>query len=132
MTAFFFVLRAFDWYGDPLKWGSKASALRTCFSFFNCEKNPPSLLFLLMTLGPMFMLLALLERRFLPGFVSRFLITFGRVPLFFFLTHLYLIRLVALVAAVVRGFLPAFVVRGLKRLLDRASTCRMSTSGSGS
>ncbi len=107
MTALFFLLRAFDFYGDPLKWSSKPSALRTCFSFFNCEKNPPSLLFLLMTLGPMFILLALLEHRFLPAFVSRFLITFGRVPLFFFLTHLYLIRLVAVVAALVRGFVPA-------------------------
>ena len=130
MTALFFLLQAFDFYGDPLKWSPKPTALRTCFSFFNCEKNPPSLLFLLMTLGPMFILLAWLEHRFLPAFVSRFLITFGRVPLFFFLTHLYLIRLVAVVAAGVRAFLPAFGrAPGVKRSAPTL-TCRMSTSGS--
>ena len=92
LTAAFFLLRSFDFYGDPGKWSVKPSALRTCFSFFNCQKNPPSLLFLLITLGPMIILLSLLERPFLPAPISRFLITFGRVPLFFFITHLYVIQ----------------------------------------
>jgi uncharacterized membrane protein len=105
----FVLLRTFDFYGDPLKWSVKPSALRTCFSFFNCQKNPPSLLFLLMTLGPMLILLSLLERRFLPAPISRFLITFGRVPLFFFATHLYVIQFLAVVAAAVRKFLSAYV-----------------------
>ena len=109
MTAAFFLLRTFDFYGDPLKWSSKSSALRTCFSFFNCQKNPASLLFLLMTTGPMLILLSLLEHRFLPAPVARFLITFGRVPFFFFVTHLYVIRLLAVVAAAARDFLPAFL-----------------------
>jgi uncharacterized membrane protein len=109
MTAAFFLLRTFDFYGDPLKWSVKPSALRTCFSFFNCQKNPASLLFLLMTLGPMIILLSLLERPFLPAPISRFLITFGRVPLFFFVTHLYVIQVVAIVAAAVRQFLSAYV-----------------------
>jgi uncharacterized membrane protein len=109
MTAAFFLLRTFDFYGDPLKWSSQSSTLKTSFSFFNCQKNPASLLFLLMTLGPMFILLALLERRFLPALISRFLITFGRVPLFFFVTHLYVIRLFAFVAAAARGLLPAYL-----------------------
>jgi uncharacterized membrane protein len=109
MTAAFFLLRLFDFYGDPLKWSSKPSTLQTAFSFFNCEKNPASLLFLLMTLGPMFLMLALLEHRFLPALISRFLITFGRVPLFFFLTHLFVIRLLAVVAAMARQFLPDYL-----------------------
>jgi uncharacterized membrane protein len=109
MTATFFLLRTFDFYGDPLKWTWKSTALRTCFSFFDCQKNPASLLFLLMTMGPMLILMSLLEHRFLPAPISRFLTTFGRVPLFFFLTHLYVIRLLAIVAAAARQFLPAFL-----------------------
>ena len=105
LFAVFVILRTIDVYGDPLKWSLKTSALRTGFSFFNCQKNPPSLLFLLMTLGPMLMLLALLERPLLPVPISRILITFGRVPLFFFATHLYLIQVVAFVAAAARHFL---------------------------
>jgi uncharacterized membrane protein len=104
LIAAFVLLRTFDVYGDPLKWSVKPTALRTCFSFFNCQKNPAALLFLLMTLGPMFILLSLLERPILPALLSRFLLTFGRVPLFFFMTHLYVIQVVAFVAAAVRQF----------------------------
>ena len=71
---------------------TKAAALRTCFSFFNCQKYPPSLLFLLMTLGPMVVLLAMLEHNIFPAPISRFLITFGRVPLFFFVMQWYVIK----------------------------------------
>ena len=109
MTAAFFLLRSFDFYGDPLKWSVKASTLRTCFSFFNCLKYPPSLLFLLMTLGPMIVLLGLLEYKILPPPIARFLITFGRVPLFFFVLHLYVIRALAFVLAAFRDYLPDFL-----------------------
>jgi uncharacterized membrane protein len=119
LIAAFVVLRTFDFYGDPLKWSVKPSPLRTCFSFFNCEKNPASLLFLLMTLGPMIILLSLLERPFLPAQISRFLITFGRVPLFFFVTHLYVIHVVVVVAAAVRQFLSAYLhLSGIKAPTD--------------
>jgi uncharacterized membrane protein len=109
MTAAFFLLRSIDFYGDPLKWSSKASALRTCFSFLNCQKYPPSLLFLLMTLGPMIALLALLERNIFPAPISRFLITLGRVPLFFFLAQWYVIKGLAIVVAAARGFSPDYL-----------------------
>jgi uncharacterized membrane protein len=109
LIAAFALLRAFDAYGDPLKWSLRPTALRTCFAFFNCQKNPPSLLYLLMTLGPMMILLSLLERPILPAPISRFVITFGRVPLFFFVTHLYLIQALASVAAAVRQVLSAYL-----------------------
>jgi uncharacterized membrane protein len=109
MTAAFFLLRALDFYGDPLKWSHKASALRTCFSFLNCLKYPPSLLFLLMTLGPMIALLAILDRNILPAPISRFLITFGRVPLLFFVAQWYVLNSLAIVVAVARGYSPAVV-----------------------
>jgi uncharacterized membrane protein len=109
LTAAFFLLRWFNAYGDPLKWQPRADALRTCFSFFNTQKYPPSLLFLLMTLGPMFLLLALLERPVLPAPISRFLITLGRVPLFFFVAQWYVIKLLAIAVASARGFSPAYL-----------------------
>jgi hypothetical protein len=62
----------------------------TVFSFINCHKYPPSVLYLLMTLGPAITLLGLVDRK--PGWLGRFLIVFGRVPLFFYLLQLYVIH----------------------------------------
>jgi uncharacterized membrane protein len=91
-TALFILVRALDRYGDPSKWSRQKNAVFTVLSFVNTTKYPPSLLFLLMTLGPAIAALAwfelgartsrphsLLER------LSSALITFGRVPLFFYL-----------------------------------------------
>ena len=109
LTAAFFLLRAVDVYGDPLKWSPRSSTLRTCFSFFNCQKYPPSLLFLLMTLGPTILLLPLLERHVIPGPIARFLITLGRVPLFYFVAQWYVIKVLAIVVAAARGFSPEYL-----------------------
>ena len=83
-TALFIVVRAIDRYGDPAKWSRQKNAIFTVLSFINTTKYPPSLLFLLMTLGPAIAALAWFEvlNR---GAIGRFFITFGRVPLFFYL-----------------------------------------------
>jgi uncharacterized membrane protein len=80
----FLVVRAIDRYGDPSKWQHQKTTIFTVLSFINTTKYPPSLLFLLMTLGPAIGALALFEvtNR---GALSGFFITFGRVPLFFYL-----------------------------------------------
>lgn len=95
LTAAFVGLRAINAYGDPAPWAPQASAALTVVSLLNVTKYPPSLLFLLMTLGP-----ALLILRALDGGTPRILrpaLVFGRVPLFYFLLHLPLIHLLAVI-----------------------------------
>lgn len=76
-------LRALNVYGDPRPWSIQETPILTAMSFLNCLKYPPSLLYLLMTLGPAILALSWLDR--LPGVLAGPLATFGRVPLFFFL-----------------------------------------------
>jgi uncharacterized membrane protein len=96
----FLVLRTINRYGDPDPWSQQRDGLFTALSFLNCHKYPPSLLYLLMTLGPALLLLAWFERA--PQLPGRPLLIFGRVPMFFYLIHLPLIHALASVAAVVR------------------------------
>ena len=89
-SAAFVLLRYANVYGDPFRWRTQASGMRTFLSFLNATKYPPSLLFLLMTLGPMLVLLAWLDRG-TPRALAPALV-FGRVPLFYFLLHMPLIH----------------------------------------
>lgn len=98
-TAAFVVLRALDVYGDPRSWlapGPAPAFLR----FLNTSKYPASLLFLLMTLGPAIALIPPLERA--RGQLGRWLAVFGRVPFFYYVLHLPLIHLVAVLISLVR------------------------------
>jgi len=86
----FVQLRGLNIYGDPRPWSSQQSTLFTLFSFINCHKYPPSLLYLFMTLGPALLVLAALDRG-TPRWLEPLLV-FGRVPLFYYLLHLPLIH----------------------------------------
>jgi uncharacterized membrane protein len=97
----FVALRASNAYGDPQPWSPQASSILTVISFLNCLKYPPSLLFLLMTLGPAMVALACLERG--AGRLSATLMTFGRVPLFFYLLQWPLLHTTALAGAALSG-----------------------------
>ena len=99
-TALFLILRTINVYGDSFRWSTQKSAAFTMLSFLNTNKYPPSLLFLLMTLGPALVFLWAADRR-----TSRWLrpaLTFGRVPLFFFLLHITLIHIVAVFVCYIR------------------------------
>ena len=86
LSAGFVLLRAINVYGDPARWSHQRSGLFTVLSFLNTNKYPPSLDFLLMTLGPALVALVYLERAQL-SFANP-LIVFGRVPFFYFLLHM--------------------------------------------
>jgi uncharacterized membrane protein len=100
MTIAFIALRALNHYGDPAPWARQKSALFTVLSFLNCSKYPGSLDFLLMTLGPALLVLAWFDRlTFKP---ANPLVVFGRVPMFYFILHFYLIHVLAVLAAYLR------------------------------
>lgn len=107
----FIILRALNIYGDPSQWTIQKNALFTFFSFINCSKYPPSLLYLLMTLGPALVLLSMLKEEERP--VARFFLVFGRVSLFFYIMHLLLIHTIALVVATLKYHaIPAWMFQG--------------------
>jgi uncharacterized membrane protein len=97
VTAGFIVLRAANVYGDPAPWSVQDSWFATVLSFLNCEKYPPSLLYLMMTLGPALILLALLERAH--GRIAGWITAFGRVPFFFYVLHIVVIHALAVALA---------------------------------
>jgi len=100
--ALFVVLRGFNLYGDPRTWSQPTPQrpMPALLSFLNCTKYPASLNFLLMTLGPTIALIPLLERA--SGPVARALMTFGRVPFFFYVLHIPLIHALALIVSKLR------------------------------
>jgi uncharacterized membrane protein len=110
-TALFFVLRAINLYGNSFAglpfgytlsagpWSVQPRLSLTVVSFFNTLKYPPSLAYLLMTLGPALILLGLLDRVKAVHGLSRILLVYGRVPLFYYVLHLYLIHILAILVS---------------------------------
>lgn len=100
LTAAFLVLRGVNLYGDPSRWAPQKDALFTVMSFLNTTKYPPSLLFLLMTLGPAMLFLRAVDAGTPP--VLRPALAYGRVPLFYFVVHFPLIHLLAVITCLAR------------------------------
>jgi uncharacterized membrane protein len=100
LSAAFIVIRAINIYGDPARWTAQKSALFTVISFLNTTKYPPSLLFLLMTLGPALILLSAVDAR-TPRTIRPALII-GKVPLFYYVLHFALIHLLAVATCYAR------------------------------
>jgi uncharacterized membrane protein len=100
----FVLLRLTGFYGEPFVWVQYQEPLYTALSFFNLSKYPPSLLYLLMTLGPALLLLGHWQGLASPQKWQAPFITIGRVPLFYYVLHLFVIHLLALLAAEWSGF----------------------------
>lgn len=98
----FIILRLLNVYGDPGTWTVQKNSFYTLLSFINTTKYQPSLLFILMTLGAMFLLISFTE-----GIKSKFMdlvSVYGRVPFFYYLIHLYLIHSIMIAIMLLQGF----------------------------
>lgn len=103
MTAAFVLLRAFDGYGDPNHWHAQQAGMgATVIDFLNTTKYPPSLLLLLMTLGPATMLCAIADHATFA--VKEALVMFGRVPFAFYVAHFLLIHTLSVLLGLLQGF----------------------------
>jgi uncharacterized membrane protein len=102
MLVSFILLRAINVYGDPSRWGVQKNSIFTVLSFLNVSKYPPSLLFLLLTLGTAIFVLPWFER-IDKAWLSRIFITFGRVPLFFYIGQWIAAHLLATLAGYLAG-----------------------------
>ena len=94
--ALFILLRGVNIYGDLVPWSFQETLVLTVLSFLNTTKYPPSLLYLLMTIGPSLLFLSIAENW--KNKVTDMLVIVGRVPLLFYVIHLYFIHLLALIA----------------------------------
>jgi uncharacterized membrane protein len=97
----FLLLRATNLYGDPRPWRLQKDSLFTLMSFINTAKYPPSLLFTLMTLGPAILFLYFIDRR--KSVISDILVVYGRVPLFYYILHFYIIHILSVISLLLAG-----------------------------
>jgi uncharacterized membrane protein len=100
-TLTFIALRLLNGYGDPAPWAPQRTIGLTIASFLNVRKYPPSLLFLLMTIGPALIALAWTERA--RGPIARWLSVYGRVPLFFYVCHIFVAHAIASTLAFIQS-----------------------------
>jgi len=99
--ALFLVLRGFNIYGDPFPWTHQAVWWKNVLAVIRVQKYPPSLAYLLITLGISITALALLER--VDNKVTRIFTVYGEVPLFYYILHIYLVHFSQIIAALLSG-----------------------------
>lgn len=102
LTAGFFILRFTNLYGDPFPWTTFPTAEQTIMSFMNVWKYPPSLLYLMITMGPSFIFLAYTEDPLSSW--SKKVVVIGRVPMFYYLIHIYWIHLLTSFGGMIHGW----------------------------
>ena len=107
-VALYIILRFINAYGDPTPWTVQRNPVFTMLSFLNTRKNPPSLMYLCMTIGPALIVLALAEK--VQNKFAAILTTFGSVPFFYYALHIYLIRGLNVVVFFLLGYKTSQIV----------------------
>jgi uncharacterized membrane protein len=102
MIAVFLLIRYVNVYGNPVPWATQKTFVYTILSFMSVAKYPPSLLYVLITLGPALVFLAIMEKRTIP--FSKFVLALGRSPMLFYILHVYLIHILAVGAALATSY----------------------------
>jgi len=97
----FFILRGINIYGDLVPWSAQETTIQTIGSFFNVTKYPPSLSFLLITIGPSLLFLYAFENT--KNKITNFFLVFGRVPLLYYFLHVFVIHLFAILGIIILG-----------------------------
>ena len=109
LVLLFVILRLLKGYGDPVPMSQQQrGSVFTFLSFLNVNKYPPSLAFLSMTIGPAMIVLALLEN--IQNKVTGFFRTYGRVPMFYYILHFYIIHTIAIIVFFAQGFSTSEIV----------------------
>ncbi len=106
----FILIRFINVYGDPVPWSIQRTTFYTILSFLNLTKYPPSLDFCLLFLGIMFLLLSALEGK--ESRFSKIAAVYGKVPLFYFVIHWYIIHPMVFAMVLLQGYKPADMVFG--------------------
>ena len=97
----FFLLRGINLYGDLVPWSPQNSTAKTIMSFFNVTKYPPSLLYICITMGPAFLFLYAFEST--KNKLTDFFLVFGRVPLFYYFLHVFVIHTLVIIGTLIFG-----------------------------
>lgn len=105
----FLILRWLDFYGDPNSFTMQNSLTLTIMDFFNTTKYPPSLHFILMTIGPSLLVLAYIEK--IKNKITDFFIVFGRVPLFYYFLHILVIHIFAIILLIINDGDPSIMFK---------------------
>jgi uncharacterized membrane protein len=100
--ALFILIRALNFYGDPSPWSMQKSGSFTFLSFINTTKYPPSLLFVLMTLGISVLILSFIDG--IQNKLMNIISTYGKAPLFYWLLHWYVVHFIAIIIFTSQGF----------------------------
>lgn len=108
----FFIIRYINIYGDPRPWKAQPGTLKTFFAFMNVQKYPPSLLFMCGTIGPLLIVLSFLKNA--QSSFAKAASVIGRVPLFYFVVHFFILHLLQIVTYFARGHSFAAGMQGVE------------------
>ncbi|GAB3769601.1 DUF1624 domain-containing protein [Spirosoma horti] len=98
----FVLLRVLNIYGDPAPWSTQKTGLFTVLSFINVTKYPPSLLYALLMLGLMLLFLSAVDGK--DNAFTRWLTVYGKVPMFYYILHWYLVHLAMIGMSLLQGY----------------------------